>query len=66
MTAPTQFVEEAGIRFGYRRFGKPGGVPLVFNILDACEPLVPRAMGASRSCWRPRSRTRRQWRLTAR
>src|SRR5882757_6546082 len=30
-TAPTQFVEANGIRFGYRRFGKPGGMPLVFN-----------------------------------
>ena len=31
-TAPTQFVEDNGIRFAYRRFGKSGGVPLVFNI----------------------------------
>ena len=30
-TAPTQFVEANGIRFAYRRFGKAGGVPLVFN-----------------------------------
>src|ERR1700719_3860222 len=30
-TAPTQFVESNGIRFAYRRFGKAGGVPLVFN-----------------------------------
>ena len=30
-TAPTQFVETNGIRFAYRRFGKAGGVPLVFN-----------------------------------
>src|ERR1700719_1599215 len=30
-TAPTQFVEADGIRFAYRRFGKPDGVPLVFN-----------------------------------
>src|SRR5580700_4214877 len=29
-TAPTQFVEANGIRFAYRRFGKPGGVPPVF------------------------------------
>jgi hypothetical protein len=35
-TAPTQFVEANGIRFAYRRFGKAGGVPLVF----------------SQSCWR--------------
>jgi pimeloyl-ACP methyl ester carboxylesterase len=30
-TAPTQFVEAKGIRFAYRRFGKPSGVPLLFN-----------------------------------
>jgi hypothetical protein len=30
-TAPTQFVEANGIRFAYRRFGKPDGVPIVFN-----------------------------------
>jgi pimeloyl-ACP methyl ester carboxylesterase len=29
-TAPTQFVDGAGIRFAYRRFGKNQGVPLVF------------------------------------
>lgn len=31
-TAPTQFVDAAGVRFAYRRFGKSGGVPLVFDI----------------------------------
>ena len=30
-TAPTQFIEANGIRFAYRRFGKPDVVPLVFN-----------------------------------
>src|SRR6516162_45699 len=30
MTAPTRFVEAGGIRFAYRRWGKPGGLPLVF------------------------------------
>jgi hypothetical protein len=30
-TAPTQYVEANGIRFAYRRFGKPNGVPLVLN-----------------------------------
>jgi hypothetical protein len=30
-TAPTQFVEANSIRFAYRRFGKTGGVPVVFN-----------------------------------
>jgi pimeloyl-ACP methyl ester carboxylesterase len=31
ITAPTQFVEANGIRFAYRRFGKPSAIPLVFN-----------------------------------
>jgi pimeloyl-ACP methyl ester carboxylesterase len=44
-TAPTQFVEAKGIRFAYRRFGKSGGVPLVFNMhftgtMDHWDPLV--------------------------
>jgi hypothetical protein len=29
-TAPTQYVEAAGIRFAYRRFGNPERTPLVF------------------------------------
>src|SRR5258708_13177825 len=42
---PTQFVEANGIRFAYRRFGKAGGVPLVFNMhftgtMDHWDPLV--------------------------
>jgi pimeloyl-ACP methyl ester carboxylesterase len=44
-TAPTQFVEANGIRFAYRRFGKQGGVPLVFNMhfmgtMDYWDPAV--------------------------
>src|ERR1700675_1116019 len=44
-TAPTQFVEANGIRFAYRRFGKPGGVPPVFNqhftgTMDHWDPAV--------------------------
>jgi pimeloyl-ACP methyl ester carboxylesterase len=31
-TAPTQLVDVNGIRFAYRRFGKSGGVPLVFTM----------------------------------
>src|SRR5215470_14578201 len=30
LTAPTRFVEVDGIRFAYRRWGKTGGIPLVF------------------------------------
>ena len=29
-TAPTQFIDAGGTRLAYRRFGKSGGVPLVF------------------------------------
>jgi pimeloyl-ACP methyl ester carboxylesterase len=44
-TALTQFVEAKGIRFAYRRFGKAGGVPLVFNqhltgTMDHWDPAV--------------------------
>ena len=44
-SAPTQFVEADGIRFAYRRWGKPGGFPLVFmnyfsGNLDDWDPLV--------------------------
>src|SRR4030081_1459807 len=44
-TAPTQFVEANGIRFAYRRFGKPDGAPLVFNMhyigsMDYWDPVV--------------------------
>jgi pimeloyl-ACP methyl ester carboxylesterase len=45
LTAPTEFVEANGIRFAYRRFGKPGGVPLLFNMhfmgtMDHWDPAV--------------------------
>src|ERR1700675_647725 len=44
-TAPTQFVEANGIRFAYRRFGKTGGLPLIFNMhfngsMDNWDPAV--------------------------
>jgi pimeloyl-ACP methyl ester carboxylesterase len=44
-TAPTQFVEANGTCFAYRRFGKPVGVPLVFNqhftgTMDHWDPAV--------------------------
>jgi pimeloyl-ACP methyl ester carboxylesterase len=44
-TAPTQFIEANGIRFAYRRFGKTGRVPLVFNqhftgTMDHWDPAV--------------------------
>ncbi|WP_109125225.1 alpha/beta hydrolase [Dyella sp. C11] len=44
-TAPTQFVEANGIRFAYRRFGHPNGVPLLFNMhftgtMDHWDPAI--------------------------
>jgi hypothetical protein len=44
-TTPTQYVETHGIRFAYRRFGKAGSAPLVFNMrftgtMDHWDPRV--------------------------
>ena len=50
-TAPTQFVEAKGIRCAYRRFGKPGTVPLLFleyfnSNLDGWDPAVTNSLAA--------------------
>ena len=52
-TVPTQYVDANGIRFAYRRFGKAGGVPLVFNqhytgTLDHWDPAVTDGLAAGR------------------
>ena len=52
-TAPTQFVDAAGVRFAYRRFGKSSGVSLVFNMniigtMDHWDPLVTDGLAATR------------------
>src|SRR3984893_11228875 len=52
-TAPTQFVDANGIRFAYRRFGKAGGVPLVFNMhylgtMDYWDPTVTDGLARDR------------------
>src|SRR2546426_927733 len=52
-TAPTQFVETKGIRFAYRRFGKAGGVPIVFNqhytgTMDYWDPAVTDGLARDR------------------
>lgn len=52
-TAPTQFVEASGIRFAYRRFGKAGGVPIVFNqhytgTMDYWDPAVTDGLAKDR------------------
>ncbi len=48
-TAPTQIVEAQGIRYAYRRFGKPGTVPLLFlgyfnSNMDAWDPAVTNSL----------------------
>src|SRR5579859_2166945 len=52
-TAPTQFVEANGIRFAYRRFGKTGGLPIVFNqhyigTMDYWDPAVTDGLARDR------------------
>src|SRR3989441_12969929 len=52
-TAPTQFVEAKGMRFAYRRFGKAGGVPIVFNqhytgTMDYWDPAVTDGLARDR------------------
>src|SRR5438552_16216057 len=52
-TAPTQFVEAKGVRFAYRRFGKTGAVPLVFNqhhigTMDYGDPAVTDGLAKDR------------------
>src|SRR6202163_665862 len=52
-TTPTQFVEANGIRFAYRRFGKTGGVPIVFNqhyigTMDYWDPMVTDGLARDR------------------
>jgi pimeloyl-ACP methyl ester carboxylesterase len=52
-TAPTQFVEANGIRLAYRRFGKAGGVPIVFNLhyigtMDYWDPEVTDGLARDR------------------
>jgi len=52
-TAPTQYVEANGIRFAYRRFGRTGGAPLVFNqhfrgTMDYWDPAVTDGLAENR------------------
>ena len=52
-SAPTRYVEANGIRFAYRRFGKAGGVPIVFNqhfrgTLDHWDPAVTDGLAMTR------------------
>jgi pimeloyl-ACP methyl ester carboxylesterase len=52
-TAPTQYVGAQGIRFAYRRFGRAGGVPLIFNqhftgTMDHWDPAVTDGLAEGR------------------
>ena len=52
-TAPTHFVDAAGVRFAYRRFGKSSGVPIVFNqhyigTMDYWDPAVTDGLARDR------------------
>jgi len=52
-TSPTRFVEASGIRFAYRRFGRPGGTPLLLlnyfaANLDNWDPRVTNGFAAER------------------
>jgi pimeloyl-ACP methyl ester carboxylesterase len=52
-TAPTQYAEGRGIRFAYRRFGRPGRPPLVFfphfmGTLDDHDPALSDAFASDR------------------
>ena len=52
-TAPTQYAEGGGIRFAYRRFGRPGRPPLVFyqhfmGTMDDHDPALSDAFAGDR------------------
>jgi pimeloyl-ACP methyl ester carboxylesterase len=52
-TVPTRFVEANGVRFGYRRFGDPQGVPIVLNqhfrgSMDYWDPAVTDCLARTR------------------
>jgi pimeloyl-ACP methyl ester carboxylesterase len=52
-TAPTRFVEADGIRFAYRRFGRPVGTPIVLlqhfmGNLDGYDPAITDALAKDR------------------
>src|ERR1700737_3990136 len=52
-TAPTEFVQVGGVRLTYRRFGKPGDLPLLLlnylaATLDDWDPLVTNGLACER------------------
>jgi len=71
-TAPTQFVEAAGIRFAYRRFGATTDIPLLFfmhftGTMDSQRFDGDRAVHGDRSvrAGRESRPARPQWRCAA-
>ena len=51
-TVPTQFVEANGTRYAYRRFGRPGTIPLLFlgyynSNMDGWDPDVTNSLAAN-------------------
>jgi pimeloyl-ACP methyl ester carboxylesterase len=53
VTAPTQFVDAGGVRYAYRRWGKPGTVPMFFiqhfrGGMDHWDPLMTDGLAAGR------------------
>ena len=52
-TAPTQYIDAAGITFAYRRFGKKEGIPLLFNVhflgnMDNWDPAITDGIAQTR------------------
>jgi pimeloyl-ACP methyl ester carboxylesterase len=52
-TAPTEYIDAAGIRFGYRAFGKATGTPLIFlqhftGNMDSWDPAVVNGLSKNR------------------
>ncbi len=39
-TAPTEFVQVGGVRFAYRRFGRPGDLPLLLLNYFAAKDVI--------------------------
>jgi hypothetical protein len=59
-TAKTEYVEADGVRFAYRRFGRPGGTPVVFchrfrGTMDDWDPAVINGVAREREVIRCRS-----------
>jgi len=52
-TAPNRFIDAGGVRYAYRRFGKPGGVPILLlhhfiGTMDWWDPALTDGLAATR------------------